>query len=165
VDLRENGGGYPAEVLNIGSYFFPNKVSFGKFIRRSGQRTELTTNVSSFRPYTAPVVILINEASGSGSELFAGVMQELRRAVVVGHQSCGCLLAATRRKLRGGGELLLSEFDYQTPQGRRIEGGGVKPDRVVSLTIDDLRKFRDAALEEAARVLKEESKLPTVENK
>ena len=164
IDLRDNGGGYPAEVLNIGSYFFPGKVSFGKFIRRSRQQTDLATNVSSFRPYTAPVVILVNEASGSGSELFAGVMQELGRAVVVGHQSCGCLLAATRRKLRGGGELLISEFDYQTPKGHRLEGGGVKPDRAVALTVDDLRHFRDAALEEAERVLKE-SRQPAVENK
>ncbi len=164
VDLRDNGGGYPAEVLNIGSYFFPNKVSFGKFIRRSGQQTDLVTTSSSFRPYTAPVVILINEASGSGSELFAGVMQEINRAVVVGQQSCGCLLAATRRKLRGGGELLVSEFNYQTPKGRRLEGGGVQPDRAVPLTLEDIRKSRDAALEEAERVLRE-SKQPAVENK
>lgn len=164
VDLRDNGGGYPVEVLNIGSYFFPNKVSFGKFIRRSGQQTDLVTTSSSFRPYTAPVVILINEASGSGSEMFAGVMQEIGRAVVIGQQSCGCLLAATRRKLRGGGELLVSEFNYQTPKGRRLEGGGVKPDRAVPLTIDDLRQSRDAALEEAERVLKE-NKQPAVENK
>ncbi len=164
VDLRDNGGGYPAEVLQVGSYFFSSKVSFGKFIRRSGQQTDLVTASSSFRPYTAPVVILVNEASGSGSEMFAGVMQEVGRAVVVGHQSCGCLLAATRRKLRGGGELLISEFDYQTPKGHRLEGGGVKPDRAIPLTIEDLRKARDAALEEAERVLKE-SKQPAVENK
>jgi carboxyl-terminal processing protease len=164
VDLRDNGGGYPVEVLNIGSYFFPNKVPFGKFIRRSGQQTALVTTSTSFRPYTAPVVILINEASGSGSELFAGVMQEVGRAVVVGQQSCGCLLAATRRKLRGGGELLISEFDYQTPKGRRLERDGVKPDRNVSLTIDDLRQSRDAALEEAERTLRE-SRQPAVENK
>ena len=164
IDLRDNGGGYPAEVLSIGSYFFSNKVSFGKFIRRSGQQTDLVTTANSFRPYMGPVVILVNEASGSGSELFAGVMQEMARAVIVGHQSCGCLLAATRRKLRGGGELLVSEFDYQTPKGHRLEGGGVKPDRAIPLTIDDLRRYRDAALEAAERVLKE-SKQPTVENK
>lgn len=164
VDLRDNGGGYPAEVLNIGSHFFSTKVSFGKFIRRSGQRTDLLTNVGSLPSYTAPLVVLVNDASGSGSELFASVMQELGRATIVGQQSCGCLLAATRRKLRGGGELLISEFDYQTPKGRRVEGGGVKPDRAVPITIEDLRHARDAALEEAERVLKE-SRQPAVENK
>ncbi|MBS1807229.1 MAG: hypothetical protein JST84_03445 [Acidobacteria bacterium] len=164
VDLRDNGGGYPVEVLNIGSYFFPNKVSFGKFIRRSGKASELIASPSSFQPYTAPVAILVNESSGSGSELFASVMQELGRAFVVGQQSCGCLLAATRHKFKGGGELLISEFDYVTPRGRRVEGAGVKPDRTISLTMDDLRAYRDVALSEAEKLLKE-TKQPTVESK
>lgn len=164
VDLRDNGGGYPAEVLNIGSYFFPGKVSFGKFVRRSGGTSDLITTPTQFQPYTAPVVILVNEASGSGSELFASVMQEVGRAVVIGQQSCGCLLAATRHKFKGGGELLVSEFDYFTPKGRRVEGAGVKPDHLVLVTLDDLRLYRDAALNEAEKVLKE-SKQPLVESK
>ena len=164
VDLRDNGGGYPAEVLSIGSYFFSDKVSFGKFIRRSGKPSELIASPTPFQPYTAPVIILVNEASGSGSEMFAGVMQEMARAVVMGQQSCGCLLAATRHKFKGGGELLISEFDYLTPKGRRVEGAGVKPDRMVSLTIDDLRASRDATLGEAEKVLRE-IKQPTVESK
>lgn len=164
VDLRDNGGGYPVEVLNIGGYFFSGKISFGKFVRRSGKTSPLFTSPTSFQPYTAPVAILVNEASGSGSELFAGVMQEVGRAVVIGQQSCGCLLAATRHKFKGGGELLVSEFDYFTPKGRRVEGAGVKPDRIVPLTLDDLRAFRDAGLSEAEKFLKE-NKQPIVESK
>lgn len=164
VDLRDNGGGYPAEVLHVGSYFFPGKVSFGKFIRRSGRASDLLATPTSFLPYTAPVVVLVNEASGSGSELFASVMQELGRAQIVGQQSCGCLLAATRHKFKGGGELLLSEFNYLTPKGHRVEGEGVKPDRTVTITIDDLRAARDAALTEAEKVLRE-AKQPMVESK
>ena len=164
VDLRDNGGGYPVEVLNIGSYFFPHKVSFGQFIRRSGKPSDLFAAPTSFQPYTAPVVILVNEASGSGSELFASVMQEVGRALVIGQQSCGCLLAATRHKFKGGGELLVSEFNYLTPKGRRVEGAGVTPDRSVPLTIDDLRASRDAALEAAEKLLKE-NKQPMVESK
>jgi carboxyl-terminal processing protease len=164
IDLRDNGGGYPAEVLSVGSYFFSSQVSFGKFIRRSGAASPLLTSPTQFAPYTAPVVILVNEYSGSGSEMFAGVMQEMGRAVVVGQQSCGCLLAAMRYKFRGGGELLVSEFDYVTPKGRRVERNGVMPDRTVPLTIQDLRTYRDAALGEAEKILKE-NKQPIVESK
>ena len=96
--------------------------------------------------------------------MFAGVMQEMGRAVVMGQQSCGCLLAATRHKFKGGGELLVSEFDYFTPKGRRVEGAGVKPDRTVTITIDDLRASRDGTLGEAEKVLRE-LKQPTVESK
>jgi carboxyl-terminal processing protease len=152
IDLRGNGGGSPQEVREIGSYFFPRRVSFGKFIKRSGKPIEL--NAGGEGPvYDGPVVILVNESSGSGSEMFTGVMQETGRATVVGRQSCGCLLAATRRRLKGGGELGVSEFGYVTPKGRKLEGGGVRPDRTVALTLEDLRRRRDTALEEAERVL------------
>ncbi|MFN7931191.1 MAG: S41 family peptidase [Blastocatellia bacterium] len=164
VDLRDNGGGYPAEVLNVGSYFFSGKISFGKFVRRSGRASDLLTTPTSFLPYTAPMVVLVNEASGSGSELFASVMQETGRALVVGQQSCGCLLAATRHKFKGGGELLLSEFDYLTPKGHRVEGEGVKPERTLTLTLNDLRAGRDAVLDVAEKLLKE-SKQPVTESK
>ncbi|HYE74538.1 MAG TPA: S41 family peptidase, partial [Blastocatellia bacterium] len=147
IDLRGNGGGSPQEVREIGSYFFPHRVSFGKFIKRSGKPIELDAGGEAL--YNGPVVILVNESSGSGSEMFTGVMQETGRALVVGRQSCGCLLAATRRKLKGGGELGLSEFGYLTPKGRRLEGAGVVPDRTVALTLNDIRQRRDAALEEA----------------
>lgn len=152
IDLRGNGGGSPQEVREIGNYFFPRRVSFGKFIKRSGKPIEL--NAGGEGPvYDGPVVILVNESSGSGSEMFTGVMQETGRATVVGRQSCGCLLAATRRRLKGGGELGVSEFGYVTPKGRKLEGGGVIPDRTVALTLEDLRRRRDTALEEAERVL------------
>jgi carboxyl-terminal processing protease len=151
IDLRGNGGGSPQEVREIGNYFFPHRVSFGKFIKRSGKPIELDAGGGAL--YGGPVVILVNESSGSGSEMFTGVMQETGRALVVGRQSCGCLLAATRRKLKGGGELGLSEFGYLTPKGRKLEGGGVTPDRTVALTLNDLRRRRDAALEEAERLL------------
>ncbi len=164
IDLRGNGGGSPSEVLEIGSYFFGNPVPFGKFIRRSGRPNELAAGRVGGQLYSGLVVIIVNESSGSGSELFTGVMQEIGRAWVVGRQSCGCLLAATRKKLKGGGELDVSEFGYLTPRERRLEGIGVIPDRAVPLTLDDLRQKRDAALEEAERFLKQQLQ-PVVESK
>ncbi len=164
IDLRGNGGGSPSEVNGIGSYFFPNTVSFGKFIRRSGRPVDIESGKPGVQIYQNPVVILMNESSGSGSELFAAAMQELGRAVVIGRQSCGCLLAATRRKLTGGSELNVSEFGYVSPKGNRIEGSGVTPDVVVPLTIDDIRERKDVVLAEAERILKN-GKQPMVESR
>jgi carboxyl-terminal processing protease len=102
------------------------------------------------------VTILVNEGSGSGSELFSAVMQESGRASVVGRQSCGCVLGISRfKKLKGGSELAVSELKYVSPQGRKIEGTGVTPNRVVALTLSDLQHHRDAALEAAEKALKE----------
>ena len=164
IDLRGNGGGSPSEVNGIGSYFFPNTVSFGKFIRRSGRPVDIESGKPGVQIYQNPVVILMNESSGSGSELFAAAMQELGRAVVIGRQSCGCLLAATRRKLTGGSELNVSEFGYLSPKGNRVEGGGVTPDVAVPLTIDDIRERKDTVLAEAERILKN-GKQPMVESR
>lgn len=161
IDLRGNPGGEAEEVEKIASYFFNSHVSLGKFFSRSGKAIYLRTDDDD-QVYAGPVTILVNEGSGSGSELFAGVMQESKRATIVGRRSCGCVLGISRyRKLRGGGELAVSEYGYQTPQGKTFEGTGIVPNTPVELTISDLRQHRDAALEEAERVLKSKAQTRT----
>lgn len=153
IDLRGNPGGEAEEVEKIASYFFNSRVSLGKFFSRSGRAIYLRTSDDE-EVYKGPVAILVNEGSGSGSELFAGVMQESKRAIIVGRRSCGCVLGISKyRKLKGGGELAVSEYGYQTPQGKTFEGTGVVPNNPVELTISDLQYHRDAALEEAERIL------------
>lgn len=57
------------------------------------------------------------------------------------------------RELKDGGELAISEVAFVTPQGRKLEGHGVIPDRKVALTLTDLQRQRDTALEEAEKLL------------
>jgi carboxyl-terminal processing protease len=154
MDIRGNPGGEAEEVTRIASYFFARHVPFGKFSARSGKSIFLRTDADD-QIYNGPVAILVNEGSGSGSELFAGVMQESERAVVVGRRSCGCVLGISRyRSVKGKGELAVSEYGYVSPGGKSFEGTGVVPDRTVELKISDLQQHRDAALDEAQRVLK-----------
>jgi len=154
IDIRGNPGGEADEVVKIASYFFNSHVSFGKFTARSGRAIFFRTSDDD-QVYKGPVAILINEGSGSGSELFAGVMQESRRAVVIGRRSCGCMLGISKfRKVKGGGELAVSEFGYVSPLGKTFEGTGVTPDKAIELKISDLQRHRDAALDEAERVLR-----------
>ncbi|HVF91744.1 MAG TPA: S41 family peptidase [Blastocatellia bacterium] len=150
VDLRGNPGGEVNEVLKIAGFFFNMRVPFGKFLTRSGKSLELFTGRDEDKTYTGSVVILINEGSGSGSEMFSGVMQENGRALVIGRQSCGCLLGIARfRKVKGGGELAISELGYTSPRGRTLEGAGVTPNGEITLRISDLQRGRDLAVEEA----------------
>lgn len=154
VDLRGNPGGEAQEVVKIASYFFNSRVSFGQFVARSGKALSLYTDRDDLI-YRGPVIILMNEGSGSGSELFSAAMQESGRASVVGRQSCGCVLGISRfKRMKGGSELAVSELKYVTPQGKKIEGTGVKPDRAVALTLADLQRHRDAALEAAESALR-----------
>jgi carboxyl-terminal processing protease len=154
VDLRGNPGGEAQEVIKIASYFFNARVSFGQFVSRNGKALTLFTDRDD-QIYKGPLMILTNEGSGSGSELFAAAMQENERASVVGRQSCGCVLGISRfKKLRGGSELAVSELKYISPQGHKIEGTGVTPNRAVPLTLADLQRHRDAALEAAETALR-----------
>lgn len=154
IDIRGNPGGEADEVVKIASFFFNDHVPFGKFSKRSGKAVYLRTNDDE-RVYKGPLAILINEGSGSGSELFAGVMQETGRAIIVGRRSCGCVLGISEfKKVKGGGELAVSEYGYLSPRENSFEGTGVVPDRTVELKISDLQARRDVALGEAERLLK-----------
>jgi carboxyl-terminal processing protease len=154
VDLRGNPGGEANVVVKIAGYFFDRHVPFGQFTSRSGRAITFYTSDDDMI-YQGPLAILINEGSGSGSELFSGVMQENGRATIIGRQSCGCVLGIARyKKLRGGSELAVSELRYSSPMGRRFEGTGVTPDKPISLTLADLRQHRDATLEAAETILK-----------
>ncbi len=153
IDLRGNPGGEAEEVVRIAGYFFNTRVPFGKFSNRGGRSVYLRTDEDD-EAYKGPVAILVNEGSGSGSELFAGVMQESGRAVVVGRRSCGCVLGISKFRRVGEGELAVSEYGYLSPGGKTFEGTGVIPNKEVDLKIADLQQHRDAALEEAERLVR-----------
>ena len=168
VDLRGNPGGDLETALRIADGFFAEKVSFGKVISRSGKAPSLLLRILGVpsdldfghpggQIYSGPVVILVNEGSGSDAELFAAGMQENGRAAVVGRQTCGCVLASIAHRVKGGGELDISEFNILTAQGNRLEGTGVIPDVPVPLTLEDLRRHHDATLREAVAILNSSS--------
>jgi carboxyl-terminal processing protease len=165
LDLRSNGGGDGEEGLRIGGHFFNERVPIARLVTRTGRPPSALFGLISLprefqagrrggQIYSNPVIILTNEATGSTSELFASAMQEHGRAQVIGTQSCGCVLGViNHRELRGGGELSVSEIGFITARGRTLEGNGVIPDHSITLTLEDLRRGRDAALEEAERRL------------
>lgn len=155
LDLRNNGGGFVTTVAQIASYFFNEGTVLGEFITRQGRSTPRQTQRLR-TAYREPVVVLVSSRSASGSEIFAAAIQEKKRGVVLGTSpmTCGCLLGVSRTlKLLDGGKLNVSDTDFRTPLGRRIEGSGVRPDLTVNLRTVDLLAGRDAALETAVNQL------------
>src|SRR5262249_9103101 len=152
LDLRNNGGGFVTTVAQIASYFLPENTDLGEFITRQGRSTPRHT-VKSRINYRDPLVVLTSARSASGSEIFAAAMQERKRAIIVGANptTCGCLLGVSRTlKLLDGGKLNVSDTDYRTATGRRIEGTGLKPDLQFESRVTDLLANRDRTLELAA---------------
>jgi len=155
LDLRNNGGGFVTTVTQLASYFFAEETDLGEFITRFGRSTRRRT-VKLRNVYREPVIVLVGSRSASGAEIFAAAMQERKRALVIGSNpaTCGCLLGVSRTiKLPDGGKLNISDTDYRTAFGRRIEGIGVKPDQQIETRISDLIASRDRVLEEAVESL------------
>ena len=165
LDLRANGGGDGETGLEIAGYFFNDKTPFGRIITRTGKPPsaffglfklpkEFQAGKKGGQLYSNPVVVLINEATGSTSELFASAMQEQNRAQIIGTKSCGCVLGVLKHiQLKGGGDLAISEIGFITSKGRTLEGNGVTPDTPITVKLIDLQNQRDVALEEAERYL------------
>src|SRR5262249_19604653 len=126
---------------------------FGKFVSRSGRSIYLRTDDHELI-YSGPLAILVNEGSGSGSEVVAGAVQDNNGALGVGRRTCGCVLGISKfRKFKGGGELAVSEYSDLSPGGKTFEGAGVIPDLAVELKLADLQLKRDSALATAERML------------
>ena len=72
---------------------------------------------------------------------------------MIGTGTCGCVLAIrNRHALPDGGILDVSEFDYRTAGGVRLQGAGIKPDDVVPPRRADIYWRRDAAFELAKEI-------------
>jgi carboxyl-terminal processing protease len=165
IDLRGNPGGSAHAVNLVLARFFPKRTELGSVVTRSGKPISMllgTVEIIKLKrsvdgdkdAYIAPVVVIVNAASGSASELFAGTMQASGRAAIVGQPSCGCLLGYLGyARVPGGAELAYSEVGFVLANGKRIEGEGVIPDDPVPIRLADLQMNRDRALEEAQALL------------
>src|SRR5258707_5313741 len=165
VDLRRNGGGDLAVLLPIAGYFFGRKTLFAKDSTRT--RKPLSSYVGLFklplqlyvgRPgdqiYSGPVVILVDAHSASSSEVLAAGMQNTLRAKNIGSQARGCVLGIAKpRGRKGGGVVGMSGVLWFSPKGRKLEGTGIIPDKIVVPTMFDLQRGRDAVLAEADKTL------------
>jgi C-terminal processing protease CtpA/Prc len=141
-------------MADIASLFLEDGINLGKFADRSGASFELQTfskrmwRIPRLAPIKLPLVVLTSESTSSAAEILVATLQAKHRARVIGTETCGCVLAIrNRHALPDGGILDVSEFDYRTAAGLRLEGAGVKPDEVTTLSRADLYSRRDRALE------------------
>lgn len=156
IDLRNNGGGEAEAMGQMASAFLGAGVSLGEFTDRSGAGFTVVTSFLTAEPFAfrMPIVVLTSERTASAAEIFVAALRKANRATIVGTRTCGCVLAIrTRHNLPDGGVLDVSELDYTTATGERLEGNGIQPDRIVVVHREDLYAKRDAAFEEALRQL------------
>ena len=162
LDLRANGGGDAEAMTDIASTFLGSESNLGRFTDRFGVSfTIFTHSRSLFSPdliaqTRLPLIVLTSERTSSAAEILIEALKLSKRATILGTETCGCVLAVrTRHELPDGGLLDISELDYQTAEGRRLEGHAIKPDEIVRVERSDLYSGRDRALERALEKLRD----------
>lgn len=128
LDLRNNGGGLLNEAISIASIFLPINKTVVFTRERDKQEKHYKTESVNFTNRTIPMVVLVNEWSASASEIIAGAMQDYKRAVVVGKSTFGKGSVQSIIQLNDGSAVRLTTSRYYTPNGRSIQGVGIKPD-------------------------------------
>ncbi|OGO30058.1 MAG: hypothetical protein A2Z29_06505 [Chloroflexi bacterium RBG_16_56_11] len=135
LDLRHNPGGLLDAVVKVASHF----IKQGAVTRvMSNQGITDTYEVSS-RAITTdlPLVVLVDEASASGSEVLSGALQDHDRAFVAGNVTYGKGSVNVLRRLSDGSGLYITTARWLTPDGHMIEGQGIEPDRILEVTGED----------------------------
>lgn len=121
LDLRGNPGGLLNEAVNICNLFVPKGeiiVTTKSKIEKHNQTYKTTREPIDLN---IPIVVLVDGKSASASEIVAGALQDLDRAVVVGSRSFGKGLVQRPLDLTYGTQVKVTISRYYTPSGRCIQ--------------------------------------------
>lgn len=121
LNLRNNGGGYLDQAVQVVDRF----IDKGQLVvytrgRKPNSSEEHYAQRGTEHPLY-PVIVMINSASASASEIVAGALQDHDRALIVGQTSFGKGLVQNKFDLQNGGAVLLTVARYYTPSGRLIQ--------------------------------------------
>ena len=136
IDLRDNGGGYANECVNMLDVLLPPQDVVTVRGREDGEDYEekWSTTTAALVPDSMTYVILLNEYSASASELFSGVLRDLGKATLVGEQTFGKGVGTLTWDLEDKSAIQITTFEYFLPKGESINEIGLVPDYEVSLS-------------------------------
>jgi carboxyl-terminal processing protease len=164
IDFRDNPGGLLSSAIDVASLL----IDAGPVVIEdfgNGQEQVFNARGDALE-VDLPVVLLVNGSSASGSELVAGVWQEMNRVTVIGETTFGKGTVQTWHDLNNGGGLRITIARWLTPEGTWIHETGVKPDIVVEWTPLEYDDPDDPQLEAAIQhlnTLTVEAQAPTAD--
>ena len=141
LDLRNNPGGLLNQAVEVTDRFLnrENLIVYTK--GRSEDQNMRFTSHDKVAGVSYPLIIMVNGGSASASEIVAGALQDLNRAVILGTQTFGKGSVQTIMPLSDGSALRLTTARYYTPSGKVIQENGIQPDIIIERTpVDELKK-------------------------
>jgi len=175
LDLRYNPGGLLNAAVDVAGQFLPPNQLVASTEGRVPSQSKTYRTSSTQKPRARyPVAVLINNGSASGSEIVAGALKDLNRAILVGETTFGKGSVQSVIQLQDGSALRLTTAKYFTPGKQVIHEHGVAPtirstlqpeqERLLMLqrredggdeeTKKQLANFKDTQLERAVDALK-----------
>ena len=121
LDLRGNPGGLLIESVNVGNLFVTKEQEIVSTHGKVKQWDNIYKTTQTAVDTLIPLVILVNRGSASASEIVAGSMQDLDRAVIIGEKTFGKGLVQTTRPLSYNTQLKITTAKYYIPSGRCIQ--------------------------------------------
>ena len=100
-----------------------------------------------------PAVVLINEGSASASEITAGALRDNNAAYIIGQKSYGKGVVQQLINFNDGSQLKVTVASWYRPNGQNINHKGIKPDKTVKMTDDDIKADKDPQLQAAQEYL------------
>jgi carboxyl-terminal processing protease len=163
LDLRLNPGGLLNSAVAVSAAFLPkNALVVYTDGRTEDAKMRLTASKENYvrgafkedflaklpaAVKTVPMVVLVNGASASASEIVAGALQDHHRATLLGTQTFGKGSVQTILPLPNNQAVKLTTARYYTPSGRSIQAKGISPDIVVDDAADARVLLREADLQ------------------
>ena len=142
LDLRNNPGGLLGSSIEILEMILPKDQLL---LTTKGRNKESNRSIYSKRtpiiPEEMEIVVLINEGSASASEIVAGTLQDLDRAVIMGKRSYGKGLVQSVVGLDKDHALKITTAKYYTPSGRLIQKPGYINEKLVIVKTDEDTSF------------------------
>lgn len=140
LDLRNNPGGLVDSAVAVCGEFLPEGtvvVTTEGRVASQNPPPFRTPSRSGKEPRKYPIAVLINQGSASASEITAGALQDLKRAIIVGTTSFGKGSVQTILPMKNGAAMRLTTAKYYTPSHRTIHEAGVEPNIVSALTSEE----------------------------
>ena len=163
LDLRGNPGGLLNSAVAVSAAFLPkNALVVYTDGRTEDAKMRLTATKENYirgafkddylskipaGVKTVPMVVLVNGASASASEIVAGALQDHQRATIVGVQTFGKGSVQTILPLPNNQAVKLTTARYYTPGGRSIQAKGIGPDIVIEDAAENRVILREADLQ------------------
>jgi carboxyl-terminal processing protease len=144
LDLRGCQDGAIGEASRVANLFVKAAVA-GTFEGRGGVKETVTCPAEAALG-SVPLVVWTDAGTAGPAELVAGILQELRKAKVVGFETSGLVGRTKIIPLKDDSGLLLTSAIFTLPSGRRLWGDGIVPDAAIPLDKLDEKTYLEKTL-------------------